>query len=118
MPEKILLVDDNPTLVELLKTVLTMEGYQVAAPMDGVDHILEHVRDEKPDILLMDYFLGDCEGLDTIRRIRSRPETMGLRIIVISGSEKTRECLQEGADAFLIKPFMPEELLTVLRSKK
>ncbi len=71
---KILLADDDFTMVALLKTLLTMEGYQVATLMDKPGDILENIRLAKPDILLIDIFLGDQNGLDIVRQIRQLPD--------------------------------------------
>jgi len=113
---KVLLADDDYTMVTLLKTLLGMEGYQVATLLDKPGDILENIRLEKPDIMLIDIFLGSCNGLDIVRQIRELPELNGIRIIMASGIDKTEECLAAGADAFLLKPYMPNELFEKLRS--
>ena len=112
---KILLADDDYTMVALLKTLLKMEGYQVATLMDKSGDILENIRHEKPDVLLIDIYLGDRNGLDVVRQIRQLPHLKGLRIIMASGIDKTKECLAAGADFFLLKPYMPNELFDILR---
>jgi DNA-binding response OmpR family regulator len=113
---KILLVDDDYTMVALLKTLLGMEGYQVATLLDKTGDILENIRSANPDILLIDIFLGDHNGLDIVRQIRQMPDLNGIRIIMASGVDKTEECLAAGADAFLFKPYMPNELFERLRA--
>ena len=113
---KVLLADDDYTMVTLLKTLLGMEGYQVATLLDKPGDILENIRLEKPDIMLIDIFLGSCNGLEIVRQIRELPELNGIRIIMASGIDKTEECLAAGADAFLLKPYMPNELFEKLRS--
>jgi CheY-like chemotaxis protein len=112
---KILLADDDYTMVALLKTLLKMEGYQVATLLDKPGDILENLRQEKPDVLLIDIYLGDRNGLDVVRQIRQMPDLKGLRIIMASGIDKTEECLAAGADFFLLKPYMPNELFDLLR---
>jgi DNA-binding response OmpR family regulator len=113
---KVLLADDDYTMVALLKTLLGMEGYQVATLLDKDGDILENIRDAKPDIMLIDIFLGDRNGLDIVRQIRQRPDLNGIRIIMASGIDKSEECLAAGADDFLLKPYMPNELFDKLRS--
>ena len=113
---KVLLADDDYTMVALLKTLLGMEGYQVATLLDKSGDILENIRSAKPDILLIDIFLGDRNGLDIVRQIRLLPDLNGIRIIMASGIDKTEECLAAGADEFLLKPYMPNELFEKLRS--
>jgi CheY-like chemotaxis protein len=113
---KILLVDDDSTMVSLLKTLLTMEGYQVATLMDKPGDLLENIRLAKPDILLIDIFLGDNNGLDIVRQIRQLPDLKRIKIVMVSGTDKCDECLAAGADAFLLKPYMPNALFDILRS--
>jgi CheY-like chemotaxis protein len=115
--KKILLADDDTTMVSLLKTLLRMEDYQVASLLDKKGDLLENIRQEKPDFLLMDIFLGDRNGLDIVRQIRATPDIKDLKIIMISGSDKCDECTEAGATAFLLKPYMPEELLNILNSQ-
>ncbi len=113
---KVLLADDDFTMVALLKTLLGMEGYQVATLLDKTGNLLDNIRNEKPDVLLIDIFLGDRNGMDVVRQIREAPDMKDLRIIMVSGIDKTEECLAAGANAFLLKPYMPEELFEILRS--
>jgi DNA-binding response OmpR family regulator len=114
---KVLLADDDYTMVSLLKTLLGMEGYQVATLLDKNGDLLDIIRHENPKILLLDVFLGDRNGLDIVRQIRQAPDLNGLKIVMASGIDKTEECLEAGADAFLLKPYMPDELFKILRSQ-
>ncbi len=113
---KVLLADDDYTMVALLKTLLGMEGYQVETLLDKPGDILENIRSAKADILLIDIFLGNKNGLDIVRQIRQMPDLNGIRIIMASGIDKTEECQAAGADDFLLKPYMPNELFDKLRS--
>ena len=113
---KVLLAEDDTTMVTLLKTLLSMEGYQVATLLDKTGDILENIRVAKPDILLIDIFLGDSNGLDIVRQIRQMPDLKDIKIVMASGIDKTEECLAAGADVFLLKPYMPNELFDILRS--
>ena len=113
---KVLLADDDFTMVALLKTLLGMEGYQVATLLDKTGDMLDNIRRAKPDILLIDIYLGDRNGMDVVRQIRESPDMKELKIIMVSGIDKTDECLAAGANAFLLKPYMPEELFEILCS--
>ena len=115
---KVLLADDDFTMVALLRTLLGFEGYQVATLMDKKGDILENLRRENPDILLIDIFLGDRNGLDVVRQIRTMPDLKNLRIVMASGVDMTEECLAAGANAFLLKPYMPDELFKLLKSQR
>jgi CheY-like chemotaxis protein len=112
---KVLLADDDFTMVALLKTLLGMEGYQVATLLDKTGNILDNIRHEKPDVLLMDIFLGDNNGLNVIRQIRESADMKALKIIMVSGIDKAEECLEAGANAFLLKPYMPDDLFELLQ---
>jgi two-component system phosphate regulon response regulator PhoB len=113
---KILLADDDFSMVGLLKTLLDMEGYQVVTLLDKPGDILENIRSAKPDILLIDIYLGDRNGLDIVRQLRQMPDLDRIRIIMASGIDKREECLAAGADVFLLKPYMPNELFDKLRA--
>jgi len=113
---KVLLADDDYTMVTLLKTLLGMEGYQVTTLLDKNGNMLDIIRHEQPDILLVDFYLGDRNGLDIVLQIRQTPDLKNLKIIMASGIDKTEECLAAGANAFLLKPYMPEELFSLLRA--
>jgi CheY-like chemotaxis protein len=114
--KKVLLADDDFTMVALLKTLLGMEGYQVATLLDKKGNIMENIRREKPDVLLIDIFLGTRNGMDVVRQIRATPDMKNLKIVMVSGIDKTEECLAAGANAFLLKPYMPETLFNLLRA--
>jgi CheY-like chemotaxis protein len=113
---KVLLADDDYTMVALLKTLLGMEGYQVATLLDKSGDVLDNIRAEHPDVLLIDIYLGDRNGLDIVRKVRKMPDLNGMRIIMASGIDKAEECRAAGADEFLLKPYMPNELFEVLRT--
>ncbi len=114
--KKVLLADDDFTMVSLLKTLLNLEGYEVVTLLDKPGDILKNIHEAKPDVLLLDVFLGDRNGLDLVRRIRRDPELKKIRIIMVSGLDKTEECMAAGADKFLLKPYMPNELFALLRA--
>ena len=113
---KVLLADDDFTMVSLLKTLLNLEGYQVMTLLDKPGDILANIRASNPDVLLLDVYLGDRNGMDLVRRIRKDEELKKIRIIMVSGLDKTEECLAAGADKFLLKPYMPNELFDLLRA--
>ena len=100
----------------LLKTLLGLEGYQVATLMDKAGDIMDNIRQANPDVLLIDIYLGDQNGLDIVRQIRTSPDLDHLKIIMASGVDKTEECLAAGANVFLLKPYMPNELFAILRA--
>lgn len=113
---KVLLADDDFTMVSLLKTLLGMEGFQVVTLLDKKGDILENIRKAKGDILLIDVYLGDRNGCDIVRQVRSTPDLMDLKILMASGIDCSEDCFAAGADDFLLKPYMPDELFRKLRA--
>ena len=111
---KILLAEDDITMVSLLKTLLKMEGFEVLA-LDVDADIPAAVDREKPDAIFMDVHLGDKSGMQVLQAIRKNPGTANIRVVMTSGLNVGQECLNLGANAFLQKPFMPDELISVLK---
>ena len=113
--KKILLAEDDETMVALLKTLLKMEGYQVAV-LDAEADIVEVVLKTKPDVLLMDVYLLHFNGIDELTRLRSAPDGESVRVLMTSGLDFKEQCMKHGANGFIQKPFMPNELINALRS--
>ena len=111
---KILLAEDDLTMVSLLKTLLKMEGFEVMA-LDVDADIPAAVGREMPDAIFMDVHLGEQSGMNVLQAIRRNPETARVRVVMTSGLNMEQECLNLGANAFLQKPFMPDELISVLK---
>ena len=112
--KKVLLAEDDMTMVSLLTTLLKMEGFQVMALSPNAD-IPAAVLQEKPDVLLLDVHLSDQNGLDILDVIRRTKGTENARVVMSSGSDVKEECLRRGADGFLMKPYMPDDLIMVLK---
>ena len=113
---KILLADDDLSMVSLLNTLLRMEGYQTVA-VDADSDVPAAVRREMPDALLLDVYLGHQSGLEILDSLRNNGDTHLLSIVMTSGMNLQDECMRRGADAFLLKPYMPDELISVLHQK-
>lgn len=113
---KILVAEDDYTMVSLLKTLLGMEGYDVVTTLDKKNNFLDVVRQEKPDAILLDVYLGDQNGLDLIRAMRADPQLKDIRVIMCSGINLEAECRSSGADDFLLKPYVVDDLLRKLRA--
>ena len=111
---KILLAEDDRTMVSLLQTLLKMEGFEVVV-LDVNSDVPAAVQQENPDALLMDVHLGQQSGIDIVQAIRQNPVLANVRIVMTSGLNMKDECLQRGANYFLLKPFMPDDLLKVLK---
>ncbi len=111
---KILLAEDDPTMVMLLSTLLKLEGFEVVA-LSATEDIPAAVLRENPASMLMDVNIGQQNGMDLVRTIRENPANAGINIVMASGYNLKEECLQRGANAFLLKPFMPDDLIKLLK---
>lgn len=111
---KVLLAEDDLTMVSLLKTLLKMEGYGVEA-VDADADVPEAVRLERPDVLLLDVHLSRQDGLQIMDVIRRDPRIRNVSVIMTSGLNLREECIRRGASEFLLKPFMPDDLVRSLK---
>jgi CheY-like chemotaxis protein len=109
-----MLAEDDFTMVTLLKTLLSMEGYLVEALSIDED-VFEAVYNDRPDVLLMDVHLPHANGLDVLAQLRKNDETRDLKVVMTSGLNLEEECKNRGANDFLLKPYMPDELLKILK---
>jgi len=110
--QRILIVDDEAAVADLIEAVLVDEGYTVAIARDGIQGILL-ARDWKPDLVLMDVMLPGVDGTTAIRRLKADPATADLPIVAMSAGRTIRRQSNElsDADAALAKPFDIEALL-------
>jgi CheY-like chemotaxis protein len=111
---KIVLAEDDATMVSLLKTLLKMEGYDVIA-LDADSDVAATVQREKPHAVFMDVHLGGQSGIKILEKIRKNGDNADVRIIMTSGLNMKDECIRSGANAFLLKPFMPDDLIRALK---
>ena len=113
MAERILIVDDEPDIVELLEYNLSQHGYVVTTARDGASALAE-VRRERPDLILLDLMLPDVSGTEICRRLRKDDATESIPIMMITarGEEIDRVVgFEVGADDYVTKPFSPRELV-------
>ena len=109
--EKILVVDDDTNICELLRLYLTKEGYQVTTANDGEEG-LEKFNQLKPDMVLLDVMMPRMDGLEVCRRIRATGSKMGILMLSAKSQEMDKITgLMTGADDYVTKPFSPAELL-------
>ena len=113
---RLLIVDDDPSLRQFLRTELELEGYSCQEAASG-QQALALIRGEPWDLLLLDWTLPDFSGVEICRRLRaSHNPTPVLMLTGIDGIEDRVKALDAGADDYLVKPFSIEELLARLRA--
>lgn len=113
MKPKILIVEDESSVVTLLRYNLEHHGFEVSAVSDGEDALVA-VAENPPDLILLDWMLPQLSGIEVCRRLRRRPESKQLPIIMLTarGEEAdTIRGLDSGADDYVTKPFSPTELV-------
>ena len=113
---KVMLVDDDINTVYLQKTLLELEGFDICLFTEGDDY-LNILSQELPDAVLMDVYLENYKlnGLALLDQTRKHPEFEHIKIIMSSGINFQKQSKQQGADGFLQKPYMPEELINLLK---
>jgi two-component system KDP operon response regulator KdpE len=115
-PPKVLVVDDEPPIRKLLRMGLSAHGYEILeAPSGQVS--LELLDQRKPDLVILDLGLPDIQGLDLLRMIRSRNESVPIVVLSSRGDEAGKvQALDLGADDYVTKPFGMDELLARMRA--
>jgi phosphate regulon transcriptional regulator PhoB len=118
MGARVLIVEDEPDIRDLLAFHLEREGYQVTRSRSGTD-ALRQVRARPPDLILLDLMLPELGGLDVCRRLRQDPRTASVPIVMLTarGEELDRILgLELGADDYIVKPFSPKEVVARVRA--
>jgi CheY-like chemotaxis protein len=110
---KVMLVDDDATMISLLTTLLQLEGHQVSKPDPGAS-VVQAAQQIQPDVLLMDVYLAHEDGIEMLKQMRSTPELKDTFVVMQSGLNASHECMSAGANAFLLKPYPPDELLACI----
>jgi phosphate regulon transcriptional regulator PhoB len=109
----ILVVDDEPEILELVRYNLSRDGYKVIEAMDG-EAALERVYQSPPDLVILDLLLPKRSGIEVLEAIRSEPRTRALPVLLLTARSTEMDKLigfEHGADDYLTKPFSPKELL-------
>ena len=107
---KILVVDDEPNVCQVLETRLRMVGYEVATAADGLAG-LKTFGEVNPDLVILDLMLPQLDGYGVCEKLRSRTSIPILMLSAIDEVSQKIACLQLGADDFMVKPFSPKELI-------
>jgi DNA-binding response OmpR family regulator len=116
--EKIVVIEDEADILEVLQYNLRREGYLVVSSRDGEEG-LEQARRENPDLVLLDLMLPGLDGLEVCRRLQSDPVTSNVPIVMVTAKGEESDIvlgLQLGADDYVTKPFSPKELLARVKA--
>jgi DNA-binding response OmpR family regulator len=117
MGKRVLVVDDDRVIQQLLEVNLQLEGYDVVATAADGKEALEKIKQLKPDLVILDIMMPKMDGLEVCRRLRADDELARIPVILLSARAQDmdiREGLEIGASAYLTKPFDPVELLEVV----
>ena len=115
--KKILVVDDEPGIVEIVRVNLEREGYDICEALDGQEG-WDQVRSEKPDLVILDVMMPRMNGLELLERIEADPHICGVPVILLTVRARDMDVIQgleKGAVEYLTKPFDPLNLVRVVR---
>ncbi len=113
MPMRVLVADDSSQTRLLLSALLGRRNYAVLEAVDG-EQALELLRAEHPDLAFVDLIMPKRDGLEVCQAVRSEPSLRATKIVVVSASDGRSLALAAGADRFLSKPFMSDELFALI----
>ncbi|EKX63583.1 response regulator [Streptomyces ipomoeae] len=113
---RVLVVDDNKVIRQLIRVNLELEGFEVVTAADGVE-CLDVVHQVRPDLITLDVVMPRLDGLRTAARLRGDARTRRLPLVIVSACTQyeVEAGLDVGVDAFLAKPFEPSELVALVR---
>ena len=109
----ILIADDDPILVELVKFRLEGAGHSISVAQDGED-ALEQISSNKPDLVVLDSMMPIVSGPEVLRAVKANPETSDIPIVMLTarkGEADVVAAIKSGAAEYLTKPFIPQELI-------
>ena len=116
MAYKILVVDDEPTIVRLMEFILARQGHEVLVAING-EEALEKIKSQQPDLVLLDIMMPRIDGYEVAQRLRADGETAELPIIMLSAKaqeEDIRKGVDVGVNEYITKPFTPDHLVQVV----
>ena len=114
---RVMIVEDEPNIVESLSFVFSREGWQVAAALDSTSAI-DRLLSDPPDVLVLDIMIPPLNGFEVLKRVRSEASLKNLPVLVLTakGQEQDRHtALRLGADAFVTKPFSNRDIVRQVR---
>ena len=116
--KNLLLIDDDPNLILLVKDYLEFRGYNVVTAENGRE-ALEILDEKVPDMIICDVMMPEMDGYSLVQHIRQEPTTNRIPVLFLSAKGQSQDRvkgLNEGADVYMVKPFEPEELVAQVES--
>jgi CheY-like chemotaxis protein len=114
---RVLVVDDDDVIRQLISVNLELEGFEVSTAYDGQD-CLDKVKDVDPVVVTLDIMMPRLDGWEAASRLRNDPDTAGIKVVLLSARAQEAD-LQRGSrlgvDAYLTKPFDPDEMIATVR---
>jgi two-component system chemotaxis response regulator CheY len=116
---RIMLIEDDETMLSLIQTLLEIEGFEVTRldRIGSIAGILDEIYQKDPDLLLLDVNMPRVNGFELLGNLRRDDRLKSKRVLVSSGMNVAYEAKQGGADGFILKPFMPEDLIDAIKNK-
>jgi len=115
MMKKILLIDDEPDHVEVLKYCLKAKGYRVFTATDGVEGFAKAMHEE-PDLIVLDVIMRHLDGYSFVKEFNKRRELRGIPIVVITGRDQLQELFRsQGINHYFVKPFETKDVLARIK---
>ncbi|MCH8275076.1 MAG: response regulator [Armatimonadetes bacterium] len=117
MPVKILVCDDERSIVRLIQVNLERQGWQVVTAYDGKEG-LEKIRSEKPDVVILDVMMPYMDGFEVLKTLRRDPGLQNIPVVMLTAKAQDKDVFEGyhyGADVYLTKPFNPMELVTFVK---
>ncbi|MGG6296872.1 response regulator transcription factor [Leptolyngbya sp. AN02str] len=117
-PKQLLLIDDDPNLILLVKDYLEFRGYQVVTAENGQE-ALDVLQKETPDMIICDVMMPQMDGYSFVEHVRKDPRTSWIPVLFLSAKGQSQDRvkgLNTGADVYMVKPFEPEELVAQVES--
>lgn len=114
---KVMIIEDDNSMRFLLNTLLQLEDFQViedngCGESEAIIGVMER---ERPDVIYMDVHIGNKSGIDVLKLMRQNKALDSIKVLMSSGMDLSLECTQAGAEGFIMKPFMPEELIDKIK---
>ncbi|MPZ77449.1 MAG: response regulator [Deltaproteobacteria bacterium] len=109
----IMVVDDNPDIITIVKTILEGKGYNVSSASSGQE-LLNALKGQKPDLIILDIMMPEMDGLEVLSRLKSVTETASIPVILLTAKVQYEDVLggyKLGADYYITKPFTSTQLV-------